>query len=106
MPEEKMGHVVQAQKDIQADLPVQYILAVEPSETHHGTITEIHRSAEVRGEEGNTVLIRVAIDKQDINDYLRPGATVTAKIYCGRAPIGYVWFHQLIAWWQKLWFRI
>jgi hypothetical protein len=28
---------------------------------------------------------------------LRPGATVTTKIYCGRASIGYVWLHDLIA---------
>ena len=31
-----------------------------------GKISEIHRIAEVRGEEGNTVLIRVAINKDDV----------------------------------------
>jgi hypothetical protein len=106
MPEEKMGHIVQAQKDIKPNLDVEYILAVDPGTGHQGTVTEIHRSAEVRGEEGNTVLIRVAIDKRDIDQYLKQGATATAKIHCGRASIGYVWFHQLIAWTQKMWFRL
>jgi multidrug efflux pump subunit AcrA (membrane-fusion protein) len=106
MPEEKMGHIVQAQKDIKPNLDVEYILAVDPGSHHQGTVTEIHRSAEVRGEEGNTVLIRVAIDKRDIDQYLKQGATATAKIHCGRASIGYVWFHQLIAWTQKMWFRL
>ena len=61
---------------------------------------------EVRGEEGNTVLIRVAINKEDVPKR-RNGAVVTAKVYCGRAPIGYVWFHDLVSFWQsKVWFRI
>jgi hypothetical protein len=101
-----MGHIVQAQAAIKPDLPVRYILAVDPGSNFEGTVTEVHRSAEVRGEEGNTVLVRVAINKEDVKEYLRPGATVTAKIYCGRASIGYVWFHQLIAWTQKMWFRL
>ena len=29
-------------------------------------------------------------------DYLRPGADVMAKIYCGRRSLGYVWFHDVI----------
>ena len=87
-------------------LPVKYITATNPGATHEGTVKDIHRSAEVRGEEGNTVLIRVAIDKSELTD-LRPGATVTAKVYCGREPIGYVWFHDLVSFWQsKVWFRI
>ena len=49
-----------------------YILATEPGTKHEGTVTEVDQSAEVRGEEGNTVLIKVAIDKNDLSD-LRPG---------------------------------
>ncbi len=78
-------------------MEVEYILATEPGETRLGTITEIHRSAEVRNhEEGNTVLIKVAIDKTELPQ-LRPGSTVTAKVYCGRRPLGYVLLHDLIS---------
>jgi hypothetical protein len=76
-------------------LRVAYILATEPGTTHYGTVKEIHRSAEVRPDEGNTVLIKVAIDKQDVLDLLRPGATVTAQVDCGRRPLGYVLLHDV-----------
>lgn len=75
-------------------MTVEYILATEPGVTREGIITEIHRSAEVRGEEGNTVLIKVEIDKHDLPN-LRPGATVTANVYCGSRSIGYVMLYDV-----------
>jgi multidrug efflux pump subunit AcrA (membrane-fusion protein) len=86
-------------------LKVSYILATEPGTKHFGTVKEIHRSAEVRGDEGNTVLIKVAIDKSEL-PHLRPGATVTAQVYCGQRPLGYVLLHDVIAFIQsKVLFR-
>ncbi|MBN1393766.1 MAG: biotin/lipoyl-binding protein [Pirellulales bacterium] len=85
-------------------MEVEYILATEPGVTRKGVITEIHRSAEVRGDEGNTVLIKVAIDKEELPP-LRPGATVTAKVYCGRRPLGYVVLYDVIAFVRRVWFR-
>ena len=87
-------------------LEVTYILATEPGTTPQRPVKEIHRSAEVRGDEGNTVLIKVEIDKTEMKQLreqqkLRPGATVTAKVYCGRRPLGYVLLHDLIAFIQS-----
>jgi hypothetical protein len=81
-------------------LEVSYILATEPGKVRYGVVTEIHRSAEIRGDEGNTVLIKVAIDKSDVPDP-RPGATVTAQVYCGRRSLGYVLLHDVIAFIQS-----
>ncbi len=107
MPEDRMGFINDAQHEIEEHLPVRYQTMTKPGVTHEGKIKDIHRTAEIRGEEGNTVLIRVAIDKNDVTGDLRPGATVRAKVYCGRAPIGYVWFHDLVSFWQtKIWFRL
>jgi len=87
-------------------LRVSYILYTEPGTTRYGMVTEIETSAEVRGDEGVTVLIKVAINKDDykvITDdiaaypNLRPGATVTAKVYCGRRSLGYVLLDDLIS---------
>lgn len=106
MPEDRMGFIVDAQREQGEHLPVEFIAAAKPGETHEGKVKEIHRIADVRGEEGNTVLLRVDFDKNEISN-LRQNATVTAKVYCGRAPIGYVWFHDLVSFWQaKVWFRI
>jgi len=82
-------------------LNVTYILALEPSVTHKGKILEVHRSAEVRGDEGNTVLIKVELDEDEMNQLreqqkLRQGAAVTAKIHCGKRPLGYVLLHDVI----------
>ncbi len=107
MAEDRMGHVGLAQRDLQPELKVTYILATDPGTTREGQVREVHRAAEVRGEDGNSVLIRVSIDKQELAqaDLLRPGASVTAKVFCGRRSVGFVWFHDLFAWCQKQWFR-
>jgi multidrug efflux pump subunit AcrA (membrane-fusion protein) len=106
MPEDRMGHIAQARHDLGDPLTLKYILATDPDTEHVGKVTEIHSAAEVRGEEGNTVVLRVDIDKNDLKD-LRPGATVTARVYCGRRAIGYVWFHDLIDWvYSKILFRL
>ncbi len=88
------------EEPVNEQLQVSYILAAEPGKTRYGAVKEVQHSAEVRGDEGNTVLIKVAIDKRELPD-LRPGATVTAKIYCGRRPLGYVYLHDLIAFIQS-----
>ena len=46
------------------------------------------------------MLIKVAIDKSELPD-LRPGAGVTAKVYCGRRPLGYVLLQDVIAFIQS-----
>jgi hypothetical protein len=104
MPESRMGHIVKRQQALYDEwddrLEVSYILATEPGTTRYGRVEEIHRSAEVRGDEGNTVLIKVAIDKSELPQ-LRPGSTVTAKVSCGRRPLGYVLLHDVIAFVQS-----
>jgi multidrug efflux pump subunit AcrA (membrane-fusion protein) len=101
MPENRMGHIASARRDHEnGSLAVEYVLATNPGRTYEGQVQEIHAHAEVRGDEGNTVLVRVKIDKDRLladNNELRPGATVMTKINCGKAPIGYVWLHDLIA---------
>jgi multidrug efflux pump subunit AcrA (membrane-fusion protein) len=109
MAEDRMGHITKAWQQAKAEgkpLEVTYILATDPATEHRGTVRDVHAAAEVRGEEGNTVLIRVQIDPDELSDR-RPGATVTAKVYCGKRPIGYVWLHDAIAFLQsKVLFRL
>ena len=105
MPEDSMGYIVQAQRDQEKkDLPVTFILATDPGEEFEGNIKDIHYSAEVRGEEGNTVLIKVeiadSVDREMFPD-LRPGTEVTAKVYCGRRSIGFVLLHKAFAFVQS-----
>ena len=116
MPEDRMGHIMKARQELRerlrqegasedeiaaADLDVEYIVATDPGVTHWGKIKEIQNIAEVRGEEGNVVLVRVKIDKNDLLTAPRRGAGVTAKIHCGSASLGYSLFHDLISWFQS-----
>jgi hypothetical protein len=99
MPEYRMGHIAKAAKESTEKLPVTFYLAANPKQQLQGQVEEIHRSAEVRGDDGNTVLVRVSFDQQALRDVIsdpRIGMTSTAKIHCGRRAIGYVWFHDLV----------
>jgi biotin carboxyl carrier protein len=98
MPESRMGYISQAWTDTKHNLPVTFILATSPSNKLQGKVEEIHRSAEVRGEEGNTVLIRVSFDQDKLHDVVsdpKIGAGATAKITCGRRSVAFVWLHDL-----------
>ncbi len=100
MPEDQMGYVARAQKlQNKEELNVKYILGSKPGDRHDGHIQTdgVHLVAEVRGEEGNTVMIHVAIDKNDLGaEELKQGAGVVARVDCGRRALGFVWFHDLI----------
>ena len=73
-----------------------------------GMVKEIQQTAEVREDQDNTVLILVNIDRDSIDpQQLRMGTSVTGKLDCGRRSIGFVLFHDLIAWIQtKILFRL
>jgi GAF domain-containing protein len=105
LPDDRLGHVNRAAAEARAagsDLEVDYILATDPGTRHRGTVREIHEQAEVRGEQGNTVLVRVTIDPdRHEKEELGAGASVTARINCGQRPLGYVIFHDLLAFIQQ-----
>ena len=104
MPEDRMGHIAQAAGTFDDDLKVTYQLATDPGTSYEGTVREMHLSARIDDEQGNVVPIKVDITEADLPS-LRPGATVNAKVYCGRRSIGYVWFHDLLTWFERVWFR-
>ncbi|HWB12900.1 MAG TPA: HlyD family efflux transporter periplasmic adaptor subunit [Pirellulales bacterium] len=96
VPEYRMGHITMAQRDQGPELPVTYHLATEPGANYEGRVQEVHESAEVRGEDGSVVSVKIKIDKEQHPELLRPGANVKARIYCGRSSVGYWLFHDAI----------
>lgn len=100
VPERRMKHLATAvnlppEAGQRPPLDVVFMLSSHPGEEFHGRVVEIEQTTEVRGEDGNTVLVRVAIDK-DALPPLHDQVTVTARLYCGRTSIGYAWFCDLI----------
>jgi transcriptional regulator with GAF, ATPase, and Fis domain len=109
MPDDRMGFIDRQLKQLEKDenLQVTYKLATDASPTLKGTVKEISLVANPEREEGNMVLIRVKIDKSDIDPPdLVAGAEVSGRVHCGRRSLGYVWFHDLFAFIQtKIFFR-
>lgn len=106
MSEDRMGEIALARQTLQSqdppqDLTVEYVLATDPGHVRKAKVKEVYVSAEVLPEEGNVVMIKVAVDKNDFDPaQLRPGATVSAKVLCGTRSMGYAWFRDLIAFLQ------
>jgi multidrug efflux pump subunit AcrA (membrane-fusion protein) len=118
MPEKRMGYILEHQKRLRevnpdAKLRVEFIMATDPNKKHYGTVMEngIHDRAEVRSDTGsaaaassslNIVLIKVDLDNQELlPESIRPGAECTARIDCGKKPLGYVLCYEVIAFFQK-----
>jgi hypothetical protein len=111
MADDRLGHINKAlsrAKQNDQKLEVDYILATDPGTRHYGVVEEIHEQAEVRGEQGNTVLVRITIDPtRHEKEELGAGATVTARVNCGEHALGYVWFMDVMAFFQtQIFFRL
>ena len=104
VPERRLKHVLGALKSkdqpaggngSRPPLDVVFALASHPGQEFPGEVVEIEQTAEVRGEEGNCVLVRVAVNRDEL-PLLHDQTTVTARLYCGRRSLGFVWFCDLI----------
>ncbi len=95
IPDHRVAHVLAAERQSDAGLDVAFVLATEPSTAHHGVLGRVGMRAEVAEADGAYVPAWVAMDRSDIPERM-PGATVTAKIDCGRRAVGYVWLHDLL----------
>jgi multidrug efflux pump subunit AcrA (membrane-fusion protein) len=92
----RIGHVIDAQEHEKAELPATFILATEPGVNHAGRVARVALATETDKSTGSTVQVTVDFDRTSIPpEQLRPGATVVAKIRCGRRSLGYVWLHEL-----------
>jgi hypothetical protein len=94
VPDDRVGHVLLAQDELQRNLPVSFMIATEPGVVYRGAIDKVALATDVRPPERANVLVTVAIDRDQVPQ-LRPNATAVARIYCGRRSIGFVWFHSI-----------
>lgn len=95
--EKKFGHLVEARKALEeGNLKVTFVLVSLPNRKYEGRVISIDQKADVVGEKGNTILLRIAFDKNEIDpELLLYGTKVTARIYCGRRSLGYVLFREV-----------
>jgi multidrug efflux pump subunit AcrA (membrane-fusion protein) len=104
VPDDRSGRVVAAAADSPNPLRVTFSPATDPTALGEGQVVEIQNSAEIRGDDGNTVLVRARIDTPLHG--ARPGAEAAAHIQCGRRSAGYVWTKDVADFFRsKVWFR-
>jgi multidrug efflux pump subunit AcrA (membrane-fusion protein) len=95
VPDNRIGYLLEAQSQHSGPLNISFELATDRGNPYHGTVRQIASRTELN--ESNRPIVRVTMDvDEDARAVLRPGATVFAKVHCGRRSIGYVWFHDLI----------
>ena len=105
LPERRLGHISEYRAATgPKEHLVEYVLAMNPEHVFEGRVLEIGQSTQVEGEDGTIVPVLVKIDQTELKGVLagdlRPGTTVTGDIHCGRASLGYAWFHEAIQWVQ------
>ncbi len=100
MPEKRMKYIDEAFANGNAEyLPVDFILKSDPAKTRTGKLYRwgVHQQAELNGDEGTAVKLRIIPDSFEGISEL-PGAEVTADVKCGKAAAGYAWFHEIPEW--------
>ncbi len=96
IPQNQVGYVVDAiEKNDGEDLDVEFRIATNPNLLVKGKLVRLADRTDL-GQSGVPEFRAIVdADISEIQD-LRPGAGLTAKIHCGRRPLGFVWFYQVI----------
>lgn len=96
VPEKRVGHLLAAQGATAQPLQVTFTLASHPATQFRGEIAKVDPVLDVHDGQENTARVLVNFDNQQTPaDLLRTGTRATAKIECGKRPLGYVLFHEL-----------
>ncbi len=98
MPEKRMKHLDTAfSKAKDGFLPCEFILLTDPATKHAGKLypASVHQRAEVHGEDGVAVKLRVVPDTMD-GISPRAGAEVKCDVKCGKQSFAWVWLYQPI----------
>lgn len=101
VPDRRAGHVVNAERSKEPSL-VAFQLGTDPGAIGKGEISSIAPATQLWGESEPAVRV-VAKVSEGTNQRFRPGASVVARIHCGRRSLGYVWLHEL---WETIRLRL
>lgn len=101
LPIRRQGHVARAiQNGDLNDLKVSFLLAADTSKRYSGRVVEISDVVSVSSDNRQVIKVRAAIDDRDITiDQVR--SAVSAKVYCGKSTLGYLWFSDIGEFFQK-----
>lgn len=95
IPDNRIGYILEAAPGKSNGLPASLQLASDRQHQFDGFLNTISKRAESSEDHHGVVKAVIDFSSAQVHD-LRPGATVFARLHCGRQPLGYVWFYELI----------
>jgi hypothetical protein len=102
--ERRMGHLQRAQQDGSDPLPVEFVMASDPTRTFRAEVREVATRSELDPQTGSVVRV-VAVPEPHPELSRRIGADVQARIHCGRRSLAYVLFGDVVEFVQRhFWF--
>jgi multidrug efflux pump subunit AcrA (membrane-fusion protein) len=93
VPDRHAGYVASARNQA-GPLVVSYQIGTDPATIRRGQVERIAPATQL-SESGSPILRVLARPDDPSLRPLRPGATVVARLHCGRRSLGYVWLHDL-----------
>jgi multidrug efflux pump subunit AcrA (membrane-fusion protein) len=101
LPDRSVGHL-QAARQTRDPLPVKFQLGTNPGAVGRGSVAFVSPATQLSAESQPVVRVIVDLNDSDTSQF-RPGATVVARIHCGRRSLGYVWLHEI---WESIRLRL
>jgi hypothetical protein len=95
VPDDQVGPLLEIWESEKRPVEAKFELATDAGVEHTGEIIRIAQRTEVNPDNKPVVLATVQINHASLG-HPRPGASLDARIYCGRQSIFYVWCHDLI----------
>ncbi len=95
LPEKNLNYVLTAQANQTGRCHMR--LRSNPTEVFEGDIAEIADVAHLNSAGQSVIRLSVPF-VSETPVHIRSGATVAARLHCGKRPIGFVWFRGLIEW--------
>ncbi len=105
LPDQKVGHLLDAHHNSKTPLTVEFILAADPDRKLAGKLIDIGHATEIEPEKGQSVRLKVKIDSRDL-DIRQAKSGVTANVICRKTTLGNSLFLGAKEFFQKHWFRL
>jgi multidrug efflux pump subunit AcrA (membrane-fusion protein) len=94
IPDDQVGHVLSS-REAQESMNASFQLATKRGVDYRGVIHRLAARTEPTDDDRAVVHAMMEVDEAAIGE-LRPGATIYAKIHCGRRSVAFVLFHGAV----------
>lgn len=95
VPEQDAGYVLDASGGGKQSLKIKFLVTSDPAKTFETQLTSIALVTH-RDRDAESVVNATAFVPKGEIERPRPGASVIAKVDCGRRSLGFVWFHEVV----------